>query len=85
MSVAVTEELVFLSKTEVAERLGMKSVRSLNKVKLPPHDARIGNTPGWKPITIDVWHAERWRDRWGYVAKGPGWQPEPVKAEPQKV
>lgn len=59
MSGAVAEELVFLSKTEVAERLGMKSVRSLNKVKLPPHDARIGNTLGWKPITIDVWHAER--------------------------
>ena len=59
MSVAVTEELVFLSKTEVAERLGMKSVRSLNKVKLPPHDARIGNTLGWLPVTIDSWHAER--------------------------
>lgn len=59
MSVTVAEELVFLSKTEVAARLGMKSVRSLNKVKLPPHDARIGNTLGWKEITIDSWHAER--------------------------
>ena len=50
---------VYLSKTQVAERIGMKSVRSLNKMKLPPHDARIGDTLGWLPETIDAWHADR--------------------------
>ncbi|AGT12941.1 helix-turn-helix DNA-binding protein [Mycobacterium phage KayaCho] len=57
---------VYLSKTEVAERLGMKSVRSLNKVPLPEPDARIGGTVGWLPATIDAWHAERpGRGWWG--------------------
>lgn len=49
----------YLSQKEIAERLGMKSVRSLSGIKLPPHDAEIGNRKGWLPTTIDAWHAER--------------------------
>jgi hypothetical protein len=56
----------FLSRVDVAHRIGLKSVRSLSGMTLPPHDARIGVHRGWKPDTIDVWQSNRpGRGRWG--------------------
>lgn len=56
----------FLGRTEVAEYLGLKSVRSLTKIKLPPPDALIGPHKGWLPETIDEWNEHRpGRGRWG--------------------
>ncbi len=56
----------YLSRVEVALRIGLKSVRSLSGMTLPPHDARIGVHRGWKPETIDDWQANRpGRGRWG--------------------
>jgi hypothetical protein len=39
---ATTEVKVYLSRQQVAERLGMKSVRSLSGIDLPPHDVEVG-------------------------------------------
>lgn len=50
--------LVFLSVTEVAERLGV-SVNSVKQYRLPEPDALIGRTRGWLPETIDAWNATR--------------------------
>lgn len=56
----------FLGRVEVAEYLGLKSVRSLSRVTLPPHDAQIGPHRGWLPSTIDEWNNTRpGRGRWG--------------------
>ncbi len=58
--------VTFLSRVEVAHRIGLKSVRSLSKMTLPPHDVRVGVHRGWKPETIDAWQATRpGRGRWG--------------------
>lgn len=54
----------FLSRTEVAEYLGMASVNSLSRVKMPPPDALIGTHRGWLKSTIDAWKESR---------PGPGW------------
>lgn len=51
--------LQFLGRTEVAHYLGMKSIRSLAGVDLPPHDVEIGDRKGWMPATIDRWKASR--------------------------
>lgn len=56
----------YMSRTEVAEYLGLKSQRSLSKMKLPPPDALIGSHRGWLKSTIDQWHRERpGRGNWG--------------------
>ena len=56
----------YLGRTEVAEYLGLKGVRSLSRIKLPPPDAEIGKHKGWLPSTIDKWHNTRpGRGRWG--------------------
>jgi len=58
--------LRFLGRTEVAHYLGMRSMRSLSGVQLPPHDAEIDGRKGWMPATIDAWNAKRpGRGRWG--------------------
>jgi hypothetical protein len=44
----------FLSRTEVAERLGIKP-DTLGRYKLPPPDAVIGTVRGWTSETIDGW------------------------------
>lgn len=51
--------LKFMGRTEVAHYLGMRSIKSLAKVKLPPHDAEIGGRKGWMPGTIDRWQSQR--------------------------
>ena len=51
--------LRFLGRTEVAHYLGMRSIRSLSGVQLPPHDAEIDGRKGWMPATIDAWNAKR--------------------------
>lgn len=54
-----TETQHFLSRSQVAERLGIRSIRHLSGLKLPPPDVLVGNHKGWKPETIDAWHATR--------------------------
>jgi len=49
----------FLSRTEVATYLGLKSVQSLSRMTLPPPDAEIGNHKGWLPETLDEWKKSR--------------------------
>ncbi|QDF17570.1 hypothetical protein SEA_YAGO84_38 [Gordonia phage Yago84] len=60
------EVAVYLSRSEVAERIGLKSIRSLSGLVLPPHDALVGNHKGYLPATIDRWMENRpGRGRWG--------------------
>lgn len=55
----------YLSRADVARRIGLKSVRSLTGVKLPPHDVEVGDHKGWRTDTIDAWQATRpGRGRW---------------------
>ena len=57
---------VYLGRTEVAHYLGLKGIRSLSYITLPPHDAQIGDRKGWLPETIDAWRKTRpGRGRWG--------------------
>ncbi|ATH96030.1 transcriptional regulator [Dermabacter jinjuensis] len=53
---------IYLSRSEVAERIGVK-VPTLARYSLPEPDALIGSTgrgtKGWLPETIDRWNAER--------------------------
>lgn len=56
---APTEVKRYLSRTDVAHRIGIKNVRNLNGIELPPHDVEVGKHKGWLPETIDAWHAMR--------------------------
>lgn len=56
----------FMGRAEVAAYLGLKSVRSLTRIKLPPPDVLVGPHKGWTEETIDKWNASRpGRGRWG--------------------
>lgn len=56
----------YLSRSQVAARLGMKSAQSLSGTDLPPPDVMVGTHRGWLPETIDAWNAERpGRGWWG--------------------
>jgi len=56
----------YMGRVEVAEYIGLKSVRSLSGMTLPPHDVEVGVHKGWLPETIDAWNAARpGRGRWG--------------------
>lgn len=60
----------FLSRKEVAQRLGVKT-DSINGYDLPEPDAVIGTHRGWLPETIDRWRAMRpGRGNWGSKAHG---------------
>lgn len=59
MTTTETTVTRYLSRSEVAERIGIKGVRSLSGIELPPHDVEVGVHKGWKPETIDAWHATR--------------------------
>lgn len=48
----------YLSRTQVAERIGVKPA-TLARYKLPPPDAMIGDVRGWLAQTIDAWNASR--------------------------
>lgn len=48
----------FLTAGEFAERIGVKR-HTLNRYKLPPPDAVVGNVRGWLPQTVDDWQARR--------------------------
>lgn len=52
---------VYLSRTDVAERIGVQ-VATLSRYKLPEPGAQIGIlkrlASGWLPETIDRWNAE---------------------------
>ena len=54
----------YLSRTEVAEYLGLAGVNSLSRYTLPVPDAIIGNHRGWLESTIIEWNETR---------PGPGW------------
>lgn len=61
----MTEPARFLSRTDVAHRIGVKP-DTVNRYVLPPPDAVIGDRKGWLPETIDEWHANRpGRGYWG--------------------
>lgn len=61
--------LKFLSRKEVAERLGVKT-DSINGYDLPEPDAAIGTHRGWRAETIDAWRVTRpGRGNWGKSAK----------------
>ena len=49
----------YLSRKEVAERIGLRNPDALGTYKLPEPDAWIGTTRGWLPATIDAWHKTR--------------------------
>ena len=36
-------------------------------------------------IWRDVRAADSWRDRFGYAFKGPGWKPEPIAADDERI
>lgn len=56
----------YLSRSEVATRIGLARGDSLSKYTLPPHDAIIGGRRGWLPATIDSWQENRpGRGNWG--------------------
>lgn len=56
----------YLSRAEVARRIGLKSVRSLSGMELPAHDVEVGEHKGWRSETIDAWQVTRpGRGRWG--------------------
>lgn len=60
------EPLHFLSRTEVAEHLGLAGLHSLTGVELPEPDVTVGDRKGWTVATIDEWQANRpGRGRWG--------------------
>lgn len=49
----------YLSRPEVAARIGVKP-DTLNRYRLPPPDAQIGvRQVGWLPATIDAWNEAR--------------------------
>jgi hypothetical protein len=48
----------YLSRKEVAERLGVKQ-GTLGRYRLPEPDAMIGEVRGWLPESIDAWNASR--------------------------
>lgn len=56
----------YLARVDVAEFLGLKSVRSLSRIKLPPPDVMVGPHKGWLPSTIETWASSRpGSGRWG--------------------
>lgn len=56
----------YLSHSEVAQRIGVRSRRSISVTELPPPDVEVGSHKGWLPETIDAWHATRpGRGWWG--------------------
>lgn len=69
------EPMRFLSRTGVAEYLGLAGLHSLTGVQLPDPDVIVGldmvdispsDRVGWTPATIDEWQANRpGRGRWG--------------------
>ncbi|AHB31721.1 helix-turn-helix DNA-binding protein [Mycobacterium phage Bernardo] len=57
---------VYLSRSEVAEFIGVKSIHSLSGMNMPEPDIIVGNHKGWKKSTIEAWHASRpGRGNWG--------------------
>lgn len=52
----MNEPLVYLSRAEVANLVGVKSA---TLSKLPEPDAYVGAARGWLPETIEAWNADR--------------------------
>lgn len=56
----------YLSRTQVAARIGLKNVRSLSGLNLPEPDVLVGDHAGWRVDTIDAWQVTRpGHGRWG--------------------
>lgn len=65
MSAPTSEPTRYLTRSELAARIGVKP-DTLNKYKLPPEDAVFGDRKGWLPETVDVWNRSRpGPGRWG--------------------
>lgn len=65
MANAVRKTQTYLSRAEVARRIGL-GPRSLSRIVLPPPDAAIGPYKGWLPATVDEWNESRpGRGNWG--------------------
>src|SRR5699024_5833852 len=54
----VQSPIRYLSRREVAERIGVKP-DTLSRYSLPPPDALVGARKGWLPATIDEWNTSR--------------------------
>lgn len=54
----MSKTVIYLSTSEMAERLGLVSRGSLPK-NLPEPDALIGSIRGWLPETVDEWQRNR--------------------------
>ena len=54
----MSEPQQYLSRREFAERIGVEP-DTLNRYKLPKHDANLGGRYGWLPETIDAWNSSR--------------------------
>lgn len=67
----------YLSRAEFADRIGVVA-GALTRYKLPPPDALTGTTRGWKPETVDRWHAARPGSGW---RKGQGKKPKTRKRD----
>lgn len=68
----MTRVAKYMGLSDVAEFLGYKSVRSMSRIKLPPHDVEIGGGAdrapfkGWRKTTIEEWASSRpGSGRWG--------------------
>lgn len=48
---------IFLSKPQVARRIGLAADSLNHGYTLPPHDAEIGKYRGWLPKTVDDWRS----------------------------
>lgn len=68
----------YLSRPEVAARIGVKP-DTLNRYRLPPHDAEIGRLKGWSPGTVDEWNAQRPGHGGRRPAPAPIEPPEPAE------
>ncbi|VBA56014.1 hypothetical protein LAUMK142_05347 [Mycobacterium pseudokansasii] len=58
MTADVRRPVRYLSRAEVAERIGVKP-DTLGRYNLPEPDAVIGTVRGWLPRTIDRWNRAR--------------------------
>lgn len=60
----------YMSRSDVARYLGLRSVRSLSTTQLPREDVRVGRHKGYLQSTIDKWLESRpGKGRWGKRAE----------------
>ena len=67
--------LRFLSRGEIADRLGVTLGTVKQWTTLPEPDVIVGRNQGWAADTIDLWWAQRLQDRGD--ARSQSWVPAP--------